>query len=467
MKSSLLRGVATAALIVGASATGHAQQAHNWSGIYFGAHAGYGEAFFKGVADKGFSSATFAKNLDMTGGAFGAHAGFNYQFDSAARAINAIVAGVEVDVSALHWRDDILAPGSDDEGLVGRANLLASLRARLGVAVDRFLVYATGGLAFTDAKVGTHDDSNNIAYALFNNVGGVVGGGVEWAATNAISLRAEGLYYIFGDRKNTGPGTGFPTAGSGDFLKFDDAFVARIGASYNIGGVGTGEIVLPASADGNGPHDWSGVYVGAHGGYGGADFSGVTETGSPSATFAKLLTLEGGLIGAHAGFNHQFPSVLGNGQDLVVGLEGDVSFMRWHDKILAPTSDDEGLNGHVSLLGSVRARLGVTFDDFLLFVTGGVAFTDAYAGSYRDSTNIVKAVFNDVGGVVGGGVEWAATDAMSFNAQALYYVFDDRVNAGPGTGFPEPSAGDFLKFNDAFVARVGASFSLGKIFGGI
>ncbi|WP_147707692.1 outer membrane protein [Microvirga massiliensis] len=58
-----------------------------------------------------------------------------------------------------------------------------SVRARLGVAIDRVLIYATGGLAYTE-----------------DNTGWVVGGGVEWAlpvnwfGSSAVTFGVEGLW---------------------------------------------------------------------------------------------------------------------------------------------------------------------------------------------------------------------------------------------------------------------------------
>ena len=51
------------------------------------------------------------------------------------------------------------------------------MRARAGVAFDRALIYATGGFAFAD-----------------NASGWTVGGGLEYAFTNNLSAKIEGLY---------------------------------------------------------------------------------------------------------------------------------------------------------------------------------------------------------------------------------------------------------------------------------
>ena len=52
-----------------------------------------------------------------------------------------------------------------------------TVRARVGVAFDRALIYATGGFAFADDATGW-----------------TVGGGLEYAFTNNLSAKIEGLY---------------------------------------------------------------------------------------------------------------------------------------------------------------------------------------------------------------------------------------------------------------------------------
>ena len=69
----------------------------------------------------------------------------------------------------------------------------------------------TGGVAFTQAKgsaslvgIGTVTDDQTV-------VGGTVGGGIEWAVWNNISLGVEGRYTFYGDNNfNVGTLAGVP-----------------------------------------------------------------------------------------------------------------------------------------------------------------------------------------------------------------------------------------------------------------
>ena len=63
------------------------------------------------------------------------------------------------------------------EGEFNRSDWFGTVRARAGVAFGQALIYATGGFAFAD-------DAN----------GWTVGGGLEYAFTNNLSAKIEGLY---------------------------------------------------------------------------------------------------------------------------------------------------------------------------------------------------------------------------------------------------------------------------------
>jgi outer membrane immunogenic protein len=197
--------------------------------------------------------------------------------------------------------------------------------------------------------------------------------------------------------------------------------------------------------------DWSGIYVGAQIGYGGANMSGCLEclgSGgvSPSAVFADDLNINGITGGLHAGYNWQSDAI-------VFGFEGDINLNNWKDKVV--TSDPyDWQTGSVDTLGSIRGRLGIASGDALFYMTGGVALSDAEWKSYRDAP-ADTAHFNNIGGVVGGGVELMAFSHASIRAEGLYYFFGDKVNV---SNFEEANPGEHVKLDDMFVARIGASW---------
>jgi outer membrane immunogenic protein len=140
-----------------------------WTGFYLGAHAG---GSFDSTID--VSAGSNSGELDLDNGFVGGvHVGYNWQ-----RANN-VVLGLEASIT-----------GVDDEtDDVNVTDYLATVRGRLGYAMDKTLVYATGGVAW----LGYSDDT--IFGELDDSFGWVAGAGIEHKLTNRISLGLEALYY--------------------------------------------------------------------------------------------------------------------------------------------------------------------------------------------------------------------------------------------------------------------------------
>lgn len=156
-----------------------------WTGFYAGVNAGYG------WSDDDFDAVDFADDEDDGGFVGGAQVGYNYQ-------IGSFVVGVEGDLQYADFGREGVFNFVDEDGDVFSGELESSdwfgtVRARAGVAFGQALIYATGGFAFAD-------DAN----------GWTAGGGVEYAFTNNLSLKIEGLYvsldndddFDFGDFDN-------------------------------------------------------------------------------------------------------------------------------------------------------------------------------------------------------------------------------------------------------------------------
>jgi outer membrane immunogenic protein len=198
----------------------------SWGGFYLGGHVGWGRSKFSGAyGNIGSDSTVLGDQLKLKGILGGVHAGYNWDAGN-------WVWGVEGDWSFMSWKRHVVAPASS-EAMNGQVKNLASIRARLGIAVGperRGLVYATGGAGFVNAKVTAIDPSVPAQQTLkFNDIGGVVGGGFEYAATNQLRLRAETLYYIF--NKNSDVIT-LEAAEPGDRIKLNNIWTARVGVSW-------------------------------------------------------------------------------------------------------------------------------------------------------------------------------------------------------------------------------------------
>jgi outer membrane immunogenic protein len=207
-----------------------APTAFDWTGPYVGVHLGYGDPTFDGVYDSGEidagdpEDATFADDINADGILGGLQAGYNFQMDS-------IVFGVEADISFTDFSGD--ADDADGFDVVeADVDFLASLRARLGFAADTLLIYATGGLAYADGKFKITDSDQAVQKASFDidEFGFVVGGGLEWAASEHATLRIEGLYYGFGHEEDISDAT--DDADEEDFLELKDVIVVRAGANW-------------------------------------------------------------------------------------------------------------------------------------------------------------------------------------------------------------------------------------------
>ena len=165
-------------------------------------------------------------------------------------------------------------------------------------------------------------------------------------------------------------------------------------------------------------YDWTGPYVGFHFGYGGGSFGpGITPLPSQGEV---LRHSETGIIGGYqAGFNVQ------RANGLVLGLEGDLSFIAPHDR---PSLTFAPFHATYDYFATARARAGFALGPVLPYVTGGVAFSQA------------KVIINDengdpftsksllhVGWVAGIGVEFALTGNWSGKVEYNYVDFGSRV----------------------------------------
>ena len=154
--------------------------AESWSGAYVGVHVGYG---LGEAIDIDFDGYTW----DMSGLIAGAQAGVNYQMDST-------VLGIEADIAWTGVGGPYLFNGAlDDEDYVASISWMSTIRGRVGVDLDAFLVYGTAGLAIAGLHIDYFDDDSSETH-----VGFAVGAGVEKKITENISLKAEYLYANFG-----------------------------------------------------------------------------------------------------------------------------------------------------------------------------------------------------------------------------------------------------------------------------
>jgi outer membrane immunogenic protein len=92
---------------------------------------------------------------------------------------------------------------------------LFTLRPRVGIAMDRLLLFGTGGLGFGSATLASHanvvDSAKSANWDGENSAwkaGFVVGGGAEYAVTPKMRIKFEALYYNVGSMSVTATGSG-------------------------------------------------------------------------------------------------------------------------------------------------------------------------------------------------------------------------------------------------------------------
>jgi outer membrane immunogenic protein len=201
---------------------------YDWTGAYIGAHVGYAWANTNVTELDNYSFSDLDGDTEfdfdsdgIIGGVFG---GFNWQSGQ-------FVYGVEADISASdidNTVDNTMNPGTN-ESFTTNIDWFGTVRGRLGYAVDRFLPYVTGGVAFGDIESSYNDpEDSSFAVASETVFGWTIGAGAEYALTDQWSLRAEYLYVDLEDSR----GSFF--AGTDEYrYDFDnDLHVVRIGASY-------------------------------------------------------------------------------------------------------------------------------------------------------------------------------------------------------------------------------------------
>jgi outer membrane immunogenic protein len=101
------------------------------------------------------------------------------------------------------------------------------VRGRVGYAIDRTLIYVTGGLAYANVKnAGTAsiDPSTLSTETSGWRTGYAVGGGIETAIDKNWTIKFEGLYYNVGN-------TSVETSGY-RFKSKNDGALARVGVNY-------------------------------------------------------------------------------------------------------------------------------------------------------------------------------------------------------------------------------------------
>jgi outer membrane immunogenic protein len=201
--------------------------------------------------------------------------------------------------------------------------------------------------------------------------------------------------------------------------------------------------------------NWSGFYAGVNGGYG-WDASDIKKFG-PSLGISP----EGGFGGGQIGYNVQ----KGN---IVFGVEADLQAADITDsksQVIPPSAPANmgltiGTKSTLDWFGTVRGRLGYTFDRTLVYATGGLAYghitdeTSCSAGAqaqFSCTTGFGKHETDATGYVVGGGVEHKFNSTWSAKAEYQY------IDLGKDSYFAKQANEDYA----VSTVRAGLNYHVG------
>jgi outer membrane immunogenic protein len=181
--------------------------------------------------------------------------------------------------------------------------------------------------------------------------------------------------------------------------------------------------------------DWSGLHIGITGGgaFDGHD-PGFSFENVPPDSVALLphgadLTSKGGLVGGEIGYD-----IVTGGW--LLGVEGDISWTNFGDRDTHRVDENTAIglppitfatNYQMDWISTVRGRIGIPFDHFLVYGTGGLAFADVSMnttvtvgdppiGQLVGSTEKTKA-----GWTLGGGAEYALCNNITIKTEAMWF----------------------------------------------
>lgn len=170
---------------------------YNWTGFYIGLAGGAATGDFDyDLNADGFGNVLGAEV--SAGGVFGgAQVGADYQWGN-------FVVGAVADIFATDIDADLSVSSPADAfdfsaSATSELKYYGTVRGRLGYAHDRFLAYGHGGFAYGETEQTVVFDGTTVADTDSDSkTGWVVGGGFEYAVTDAISVQTEYSYVDLG-----------------------------------------------------------------------------------------------------------------------------------------------------------------------------------------------------------------------------------------------------------------------------
>jgi outer membrane immunogenic protein len=411
---------------------------HDWTGLYFGV---YGEvAASDGLLDDAFcrnnintpdpdncsnddgdtdTPELYGAPLDGNAFAFGGLIGYNHQFNTG------VVFGVESDLGLGgrgkgSFESSVFGVSGFDKGEIN-IGLAGSTRLRAGYALDQWLPYVTAGVAYAQYEADfRREDPNENRQGDGSFVGWTAGAGLNYAVSSNVIFGFEYRYTDYGSDTLLMFSNGDTNTQSYEAsLKQHEL---RASVAYAMG--------APAGAGGSqDASDWSGIYTGVYAGHASLDGLDDNSFCRLNAVFGECgggtygVPVDGGAltIGGLIGYNHQFSS------GLVFGFEGDIGLGGKAEGTFVSSvggPSDQTAEVDLGLNGSARLRAGYAVNNWLPFVTAGVAY--AQYDVTTSSPNIEENRFGDgnlLGWTAGGGLNYAITNNVILGVEYRYTYY--------------------------------------------
>jgi opacity protein-like surface antigen/outer membrane receptor protein involved in Fe transport len=431
---------------------------YDWTGFYIG---GYGEFSWSSTNGSAINLATGAIASPINGNLPKWHGGMQLGFDYMMP--SRLLLGVAADVTSGGTRTTTT---TDPSGTAANQTTVfdsETVRGRLGYAFDNVLLYGTAGWAWSNNQyvrtqlTGALNNATAGADEAVNKYlsGWTAGAGISVAFAQNWNVFAEYRYTSFGSTTLALPLSEVSTTSATKI----SAIEFGVNYKFNAGAPGehpfaAANVRLPAatiaphfkSLPAGSPYNWTGFYFGADGGYGWQRSAGTLATAAGAVLTPYDYGVSGPFAGCFVGWNYQF-------NRFVLGVEED-----WQWSNLTGNSQSLGPLGATGALpagpftvstttkdyGSIRGRLGVTFDRFLVFGTGGWAMGNPSAAfALTGAAPFVTTSGKSNGWTAGAGVEYAITDTILgrieyryTNLEAVGFVNAATNSADTGTQAP-------------------------------
>lgn len=197
-------------------------------------------------------------------------------------------------------------------------------------------------------------------------------------------------------------------------------------------------------------YDWNGLYLGGHVAYA---LGHTNATVLDPASITAQHTFGTNMAGLHAGYNLVLPS------HLLLGVEADVTFPGYLESngyvIQAPTRTGNVFE-QMDYQGTLRGRVGVTADPWMIYGTGGLAFIGGrFLHQPSSDADQQKTLHMRRGWTVGAGVEYAINRSWSARLEYLYSRFGT-------TTVRFPSGVEYAENLNLNQFRVGLNWRMGE-----